>query len=105
MQPQTLTIPVGGTALLAMLLSSEAPSGVPVTGDRAANGFVEALTVQLSSSNSSIASVQPSVLFYSDGSSITTVVVVVSGHAPGTAVIQASSLPAIPPAMATVIVQ
>jgi hypothetical protein len=66
---------------------------------------VEALTVQLSSSNSSIASVQPSVLFYSDGSSITTVVVVVSGHAPGTAVIQASSLPAIPPAMATVIVQ
>ncbi|MBS1855798.1 MAG: hypothetical protein JST11_10560 [Acidobacteria bacterium] len=104
MLPQTLAIPAGGTGILSMMLSSAAPSGVPVTPDRAAGGFVEALTVQLSSSDSRIASVQPNVKFYPDGSSVTTVVVVVTGVASGTAIIHASALPAVPDATATVIV-
>src|SRR5262249_7814120 len=69
MSPQALNIPVGGSQILSMLLSAAAPSiGVPVTPDRAADGYVEGLTVYLSSSNPSVASVQPSVNFYSDGS-------------------------------------
>ncbi len=103
--PQTLTIPIGGYAILSMILSSAAPSGVPITPDRGAGGFVEALTVKLSSSAPHIAAVQPTVQFYPDGSSITTVVVVVNGLAPGTAVIHANALPAIPDVTATVIVQ
>jgi hypothetical protein len=104
MSPQTLAIPAGGTGIISMMLSSAAPSGVPVTPDRAAAGFVDALTVQLSSSDSRIASVQPNVKFYPDGSSVTTVVVVVTGVASGTAVIHASALPAVPDATATVMV-
>ena len=104
MSPQTLTIPVGGTAILSMILSSAAPSGVPITPDRAAGGFVEALTVSLSSSDTRVASLQPTVQFYPDGSAITTVVVVVTGVAPGTAVLHASALPAIPDVTATVVV-
>jgi hypothetical protein len=105
MSPQTLSIPVGGTQILSMMLSSAAPSpGIPITPDRAADGFVPGLTVQLTSSDPSVATVQPTVLFYGDGSSVTTVVVVVSGVRAGTAVIHASALPAIPDATATVIV-
>ena len=106
MSPATLVIPAGGTRLLALALSAAAPSiGSPITPDRGANGFVEGLTVQLSSSDSRVATLQPTVQFYPDGSSITTVVVVVTGAAPGTAVIHASALPFIPDVTATVIVQ
>lgn len=105
MSPTTLSIPVGGTQLLSMILSSAAPSiGVPVTGDRAAGGFVNGLTAQLSSSNAGVATVQPTVQFYSDGSSITTVVVVVRGVGTGTAVIHAGVPPFIPDTTATVTV-
>jgi hypothetical protein len=105
MSPQSLNIPVGGSQVLSMLLSAAAPSiGVPVTPDRAAGGYVEGLTVQLSSSNPSVASVQPSVNFYSDGSSITTVVVVINGVGAGTAVIHAGAPPFIPDAIATITV-
>ncbi|MEO8368331.1 MAG: hypothetical protein ABI806_03960 [Candidatus Solibacter sp.] len=105
MSPPTLTISPGGTGILAMVLSSAAPSSGPVTPDRGAGGFVEGLTVNLSSSNSTVASVQPTVQFYSDGSSVTTVVVVISGISPGTAVIHASALPSIPDVTATVTVR
>jgi len=105
MSPQNLQLPVGGSQVLALALSAAAPSiGVPVTPDRAANGFVNGLTVQLSSSNPAVAAVQPSVQFYSDGSSITTVVVVVTGITAGTAVIHAGAPPFIPDATATVVV-
>ena len=78
MSPTSLVIPSGGTRLLALVLSAPAPSpDSPVTPDRGAGGFVNGLTVQLSSSNPGVATLQPSTQFYSDGSSITTVVVVV----------------------------
>ena len=103
--PQTLTVPVAGTQLIALILSSSAPSvGIPITPDRGAGGFVEGLTVQLSSSDPRVAAVQPTVQFYPDGSSITTVMVVVTGAGPGTAVIHAAAPPFIPDATATVIV-
>lgn len=105
MSPQTLRVPVGGSQLLSMILSAAAPSiGVPITPDRAAGGYVNGLTVSLSSSDSRIAAVQPTVQFYPDGSSITTVVVVVSGIAAGTATIHAGAPPFIPDVTATVIV-
>jgi len=104
--PSSLVVPAGSKGLISMMLSAPAPSvDVPVTPDRAANGYVNGLTVNLSSSNPSVASVQPSVQFYSDGSSVTTVVVVVNGLAPGTAIIHASALPSIPDATVTVTVQ
>ena len=103
--PKSLNIPVGGTQLISLILSSSAPSiGVPITPDRAAGGFVEGLTVQLSSSDPRIASIQPTVQFYPDGSSITTVLVVVVGQASGVAVIHASAPPFIPDSTTTVIV-
>jgi hypothetical protein len=106
MSPSTLVIPAGGTRLLALILSAPAPSpDTPVTPDRGAGGFVNGLTVQLSSSNPGVATLQPSTQFYSDGSSVTTVVVVVTGVAPGTAVIHAGAPPSIPDVTATVIVQ
>lgn len=103
--PDTLVIPVGSTRLIALALSASAPSGGPITPDRGAGGFVNGLTVQLSSSNPGVANLQPTVQFYPDGSSITTVVVVVSGIAPGTAIIHANALPYIPDVTTTVIVQ
>jgi hypothetical protein len=106
MSPQTLYITPGGMRLLSMILSAAAPSiDAPISGDRGKNGWVNGLEVQLTSSDPRIATLQPSVLFYPDGSQITTVVVVVSGLAPGTAVIRAVSPPYIPEAIATVIVQ
>src|SRR6185503_17177213 len=102
--PQPLVVPAGSIRLLSIALSSEAPSSVPVTGDRAKNGFVEGLTMQLSSSDSRVATLQPTVQFYSDGSSITTVVVQVTGVGPGTAVIHAGAPPFIPHSTVTVIV-
>jgi hypothetical protein len=105
LSPSTMVIPVGGAKILAMALSSAAPSAGPITPDRAAGGFVEGLTVKLTSSNPYVASVQPTVQFYPDGSSVTTVVVVVSGLSPGTSVIHASALPFVPDVSATVIVQ
>lgn len=105
MSPQTLRVPVGGTQVLSIILSAAAPSiGVPITPDRAADGYVDGLTVSLSSSDNRIAAVQPTVHFYPDGSSISTVVVVVSGVAPGTAAIHAGAPPFIPDVTATVIV-
>ena len=105
MTPQTLRIPVGGTQVLSMILSAAAPSiGVPITPDRGSGGFVNGLTVQLSSSDTRVATVQPSVQFYPDGSSITTVVVVVTGAGAGAAVIHAGIPPFIPDTTATVIV-
>jgi hypothetical protein len=104
--PATLVIPSGSTRLLALALSAAAPSvNTPITPDRGAGGFVNGLTVQLSSSNSQVATLQPTVQFYPDGSSITTVVVSVTGVAPGTAIIRAAAPPYIPAATATVIVQ
>jgi hypothetical protein len=106
MSPTTMVIPVGGMRLLALVLSAAAPSpNNPITPDRGANGFVNGLTVQLSSSDSRVATVQPAVQFYPDGSSVTTVVVVVTGAGSGTAVIHASALPSIPDITATVMVQ
>jgi hypothetical protein len=104
--PQPLVIPAGSSRLVFLALSAPAPSvGVPVSPDRAANGYVDGLTVQLTSSNPQVASVQPSVHFYSDGSSITTIVVVVNGVSPGTAILHVSALPFIPDVTTTVIVQ
>jgi hypothetical protein len=106
MSPSTLVIPSGGTRLLALVLSAAAPSpDSPITPDRGAGGFVNGLTVQLSSSDPGVATLQPSTQFYPDGSSITTVVVVVTGVAPGTAIIHAGAPPSIPDVTATVIVQ
>ena len=105
MSPANLTISAGGSAILAMILSSAAPSSGPITPDRGAGGFVPGLTMQLSSSNPAVASVQPAVQFYPDGSSVTTVVVVISGNSPGSAVIHASALPSIPDVTATVTVR
>ena len=106
MSPSSLVIPAGGTRLLALILSAPAPSpDSPVTPDRGAGGFVNGLTVQLSSSNPGVATLQPSTQFYSDGSSVTTVVVVITGVAPGTAIIHAGAPPSIPDVTATVTVQ
>jgi hypothetical protein len=106
MSPTTMVIPVGGTRLLALVLSAAAPSPYnPITPDRGATGFVNGLTVQLSSSDSRVAALQPTVQLYPDGSSVTTVMVVVTGAGPGTAVIHASALPFIPDVTATVTVQ
>jgi len=54
---------------------------------------VDGITLQLSSTNPSVATVQPTLQIYSDGSNFTTVVVLVSGVAPGTAVIHVNALP------------
>jgi hypothetical protein len=105
LSPQTLTIASGGSQLLAIQLSAAAPSNVPITPDRGSSGFIDGLTVQLSSTNPAVAQVQPTVQFYPDGSSITTVVVVVHGISPGTAVIHANALPFIPDVTATIVVQ
>jgi hypothetical protein len=105
LSPQTLTIPVGGIRLLTIALSASAPSGVPVTPDRGSGGFVEGLTLQLTSSNPNVAQLQPSVQMYPDGSSITTVVVVISGIAPGTAVVHVNALPFIADVSVAVVVQ
>lgn len=103
--PQTLRMAVGASQMLALALSAATPSlGVPITPDRAANGYVNGLVVQLSSSNTSVAAVQPTVHFYGDGSSITTVVVLVNALGPGTAVIHAGAPPFIPDTTATVVV-
>jgi hypothetical protein len=66
---------------------------------------VNGLTVQLSSSDSRVAALQPTVQFYPDGSSVTTVMVVVTGAGPGTAVIHASASPFVADVTAAVIVQ
>jgi hypothetical protein len=105
MIPGIITMNAGTTQLLLIALSSSAPSGVPITPDRGAGGFVQGITVQLTSSNPDVAGVQSSVQFYPDGSSFTTVVVLITGTAPGTAVIHASALPYIPDTTATVYVQ
>jgi hypothetical protein len=105
MSPTVMYISSGGAQLLAMTLTAAAPSNVPITGDRGRDGWVNGLEVQLSSSNPNVATLRPSVMFYPDGSQITSVVAVVSGLAPGTAVIHASAPPYIPDTTATVIVQ
>ncbi len=103
--PQTLRMAVGSSQPIGMALSAAAPSiGVPITPDRAANGYVSGLTVQLSSSNTAVATVQPSVQFYPDGSSITTVVVLINAVGPGTAIIHAGAPPFIPDTTAAVVV-
>jgi hypothetical protein len=105
LSPSPLVIPVGTTRLLAIALSASAPSSVPITPNRGSQGFVPAITMQLSSSDPTVATLQPTVQFYPDGSSITTVVVVVSGVMPGAAVIHAGAAPFIPDTTVPVVVQ
>jgi hypothetical protein len=99
-----LNISAGSGRLLHIQLSAAA--GLPVYSEPGGyTGYVEPVTLYLSSSNESVAWLQPSVNVYSDGSNYTTVVVWVNGLAPGTASIRVSSLPYIPEVTATVVVQ
>jgi hypothetical protein len=104
MSPTAIDMNAGETRLLALILSGAAPSSGPITPDRGTGGFVNGLTVQLTSSNPNVAWVQPSVQFYPDGSSVTTVIVVINSQSPGSATIHASALPFIPDVFATVTV-
>lgn len=75
--PANLTITgPGSTAKLLIALSGSAPWGPE------SNPWGNGLTIHLSSSNSDVVRVPPSVDLYPDGSSFTTVVVVVTGVAP-----------------------
>jgi hypothetical protein len=85
-----VTAPVQGKLLL--VLSASAPWG---TG----------LTVNLTSSDPSVATVPPTVNFYPDGSAFTSVTVLVTPHAKGTTLIRAGVPPLIPESVAAVIVQ
>lgn len=96
--PTSLSIAPGGTGRLFLALSNSAPWGP----DSAP--WTNGITVQLSSSNPNVARVQSSVDFYPDGSHFTTILVLVNGISPGTAVITASALPFIPAVSATVTV-
>ena len=99
--PTSLTITQPGTSQkLLLALSHSAPWGQDgnLWGDGAG------VTVQLSSSNPNVAGVPATVDLYPDGSSFTTVVVLVRGIASGTAVIRASAPPFIPEITATITV-
>ena len=99
--PTSLTITQPGTSQkLLLALSHSAPWGQDgnLWGDGAG------VTVQLSSSNPNVAAVPATVDLYPDGSSFTTVVVLVRGIAPGTATIRASAPPFIPEITASVAV-
>ena len=99
--PTSLTITQPGTSQkLLLALSHSAPWGQDgnLWGDGAG------VTVQLSSSNPNVAAVPATVDLYPDGSSFTTVVVLVRGIASGTAVIRASAPPFIPEITATITV-
>jgi hypothetical protein len=88
--PPTLTI-VGATqdSFVISLSGAAPPSGITLT---------------LSSSNTGVATVPPQQTFFPDGSSISTLVIPVTGIAAGTAVIHAGAPPYIPDTTATVTV-
>jgi hypothetical protein len=96
--PASLTMQPGTMQKLLLALSDSAPWGP----DSAP--WTNGLTIQLASSNPNVAAVPPTVDFYPDGSSFTTVVVMVRAVGPGTAVIRASALPFIPEITASVTV-
>jgi hypothetical protein len=96
--PSSLTMQPGTMQKLLVALSDSAPWG-PDTAP-----WSNGLTIQLASSNPAVATVPATVDFYPDGSSFTTVVVMVRAVGPGTAVIRASALPFIPEVSATVTV-
>ena len=87
---QNVVIPQGTTRNLSLALSASAPWG-------------DGLTVNLSSSNPGVASLQSSVNFFPDGSEFTTVIIPVTGGTPGTAILRASGIN-IPEAAITVTV-
>ena len=86
----TLTLAPNTSGALLLKLSASAP-------------WVDGVTVDLSSSNTNVATLQHTVTFYPDGSEFTTVFIPVQGLSPGTATIRASGLN-IPEATAMVIV-
>jgi trimeric autotransporter adhesin len=90
--PTSLTLTGSGQGKLLLALSAPSPWGI-------------GLTVQLTSSDPSVATLQPSVNFYPDGSAFTTVVVIVTPHGRGTTIIHASAPPFIADTTATVTVQ
>jgi trimeric autotransporter adhesin len=90
-------ITVVGTATqnLSLALSAALPfTGPPQTG----------IKVDLTSSNPAVATVQSTLTFYPDGSDVTTLIIPVTGVAPGTAVIRANAGPYIPEATANITV-
>jgi len=74
-----LTMNPGTVQNLLLALNTSAPWG-------------DGLTVNLTSTNTAVATVQASINFYPDGSHITTVTIPVTAVAPGTALIKASGL-------------
>ena len=62
------------------------------------------MTIQLTSSNPNVVRVPPTVDLYPDGSEFTTVAIMVTGVAPGSAVIHAGAPPFIPEITAAVTV-
>jgi hypothetical protein len=97
--PSALIIPgPGATAKLLLALSVSAPWG-PESAP-----WSNGLTIQLSSSNPNVARVPPSIDLYPDGSEFTTVVILVTGVSPGTAIIRAGAPPFIPEITASVTV-
>ena len=96
--PAALTISgIGNTARIFVALSTSAPWGPD------SSPWSNGLTVQLSSSNPSVAAVPASIDFYPDGSSFTTIVVLVRAVGPGVAVIRTSA-PFAPESTSTVTV-
>ena len=96
--PTSLTVAAGSTGKLVLALSESAPWGPDH------DPWSAGITVQLSYSNPYVAAVPFSVDLYPDGSSFTSVVLLVRGISPGTAVIRASALPFIPETTAVVTV-
>ena len=96
--PATLAFRAGTQQKLLLALSDSAPWGP----DSAP--WSKGLTIQLSSSDPGVVTVPPTVNMFPDGSSFTTVVVLVKGVSPGTAIIRASAPPYIPETAMTVTV-
>ena len=88
--PPSLTIVGTTTQNLSLALSAAAPAS--------------GLTISLSSSNPAVAAVPFTLTFFPDGSSFTTLVVPVTGIAPGTTVIRAGAPPYVPEVTAIVTV-
>jgi hypothetical protein len=85
--PSALTFRAGTQQKLLLALSDSAPWGP----DSAP--WSKGLTIQLSSSNPGVVAVPPTANMFPDGSSFSTIVVLVDGVSAGTAVIRASAPP------------